>query len=228
MSFFDKAMATTYDERNRRLAPIGDAMQLLVRLVLHRLRPDASVLCVGAGTGAEVLSLAVAYPGWSFVAVDPSAAMLEVCADRLQAAGLSARCRLVCGHARDLPEDERFDAATAILVGHFVPHAERLAFYRSLTDRLVDGGWLVDTEIATDLDAPEFPSVLRDWEQVQGLLGADATALAAIPATLRERLAVCSPARVEELLRESGIAAPIRFFQASLISGWYGRKGRPG
>jgi len=28
----------------------------------------------------------------------------------------------------------------------------------------------------------------------------------------------------EDILRQSGIHAPVRFFQAFLINGWYGRK----
>lgn len=225
MMHFSKAMAEVYDERNRKLAPIGDGMQFLIRLVLHRLPARARVLCVGVGTGAEVLSLAAAFPEWTFVGLDPSAEMLEVCRGRLAQAGLSARCELVHGHVQDLPPDERFDAALAVLVGHFVARDERLAFYRDMVSRLASGGVLVTTEISADLEVPEFPALLKDWEQVQTLMGATAASLASLPTQLREVLAVLPPREVESLLRQSGIARPVRFFQAFLIAGWYGQKG---
>jgi tRNA (cmo5U34)-methyltransferase len=37
-------------------------------------------------------------------------------------------------------------------------------------------------------------------------------------------LAVISPKETEGLLQQSGIQLPIRFYQAFMISGWYGIK----
>jgi tRNA (cmo5U34)-methyltransferase len=41
---------------------------------------------------------------------------------------------------------------------------------------------------------------------------------------LREMLSVISPAETERLLHQSGVLLPVRFFQAFMISGWYGSK----
>jgi tRNA (cmo5U34)-methyltransferase len=41
---------------------------------------------------------------------------------------------------------------------------------------------------------------------------------------LREMLSVISSAETELLLHQSGILLPVRFFQAFMISGWYGSK----
>lgn len=222
---FNKAMAEAYDERNRKLAPIADAMHFLIRLVLRRLPARSRVLCVGVGTGAEMLSLAEAFPQWSFLGLDPSAEMLEVCAERLKKAGVSDRCGLVQGYVQDAPPGESFDAALAVLVGHFVSRTERLRFYQNMVSRLRSGGYVVDTEISCDLDSPQFPSMLEDWEQVQKLMGANAASIATLPTQLREMLTVLPPAEIEGLLRQSGVLTPVRFFQAFMISGWYGQKG---
>jgi tRNA (cmo5U34)-methyltransferase len=222
--FSSKDVAEAYDAKNRKLAPIADAMHFLIRLVLQRLPARSRILCVGVGTGAEVFSLAEAFPEWTFLGLDPSAEMLEVCGERLKKAGMHERCELVQGYVQDLPAGETFDAAVSVLVGHFVKRDERLGFYRNMTSRLRSGGYLLDTEISFDLDSPEFPSMLKDWEQVQTLMGATATSLASLPTVLREMLAVLPPAEIESLLRQSGIAVPVRFFQAFMISGWYGQK----
>lgn len=223
-SFFNRAFSRSYDERNRKLAPIGDGMHFLIRLLLAGLPPQARVLCVGIGTGAEVLSLSAAHPDWRFVGLDPSTDMLEVCQENLGSASVLDRCELVQGTIQDLPPTEPFDAALSVLVGHFVGREDRPGFYRSITNRLRPGGIFVNTEASFDLSAPEFPSMLKSWEQVQMLTGATPEALASLPAQLRDMLAVLPPTEVEDLLRQSGIPLPVRFFQAFMITGWYGTR----
>lgn len=76
LQFFGEAQAATYDERFANLAPLRQAQDLLARAVLSALPDDARILCVGAGTGAEALSLGAAFPRWRFMAVEPSGPML--------------------------------------------------------------------------------------------------------------------------------------------------------
>lgn len=54
--------------------------------------------------------------------------------------------------------------------------------------------------------------------------GAEIFSLANLSKVLREGLTVISPEETEGLLSQSGIQLPIRFFQAFMISGWYGLK----
>lgn len=222
--FFTKDVSRAYDERNRKLAAISEGMHFLIRLALHDLPARARVLCVGVGTGAEIMSLSAAFPGWTFTGVDPSAEMLEVCAEKLAQAGLQDRCTLIHGQVQDAPAGAEHDAALSVLVGHFVRREARLDFYQQMTARLRSGGQLVNAEISFDLEAPEFPAMLKDWEQVQALMGATPESLASLPTQLREMLAVLPPREVEDLLRRSGIAVPLRFFQAFMILGWHGVK----
>ena len=132
---FNREIADAYDRRNSALAPISDGLHFLLRLVLEDLPADARVLCVGVGTGAEILSLARAYPGWSFVGVDPSEDMLAVGRGRLEQAGVLDRCQLLQGYVHDAPRDG-FDAVVSLLVAHFIQREDRLAFYAAIHDRL--------------------------------------------------------------------------------------------
>lgn len=223
-NFFTKEASQAYDEKNRKLAPIADNMHFLIRLILKDLPVRARVLCAGVGTGAEILSLSQAFPDWTFLALDPSAEMLEVCRERLKKAEVLDRCELLHGYVQDAPIGERFDAALSILVGHFVKREERLSFYQNMSSRVRSGGYFVNTEISFDLTSPEFPLMLKCWEQVQSLMGATPESLASLPLVLKEMLTVLPPSEVANLIQQSGISIPVKFFQAFMISGWYGRK----
>lgn len=217
--------ARAYDEKNQQLAPIADNMHFLIRLVLKNAPVRARVLCVGVGTGAEIFSLASAFPEWTFVGVDPAVGMLDVCREKLKAAGVLDRCELIQGYVEDVPQGERFDIALSILVAHFVKREDRLSFYKAMVDRLSANGILVNTEISFDLNSQEFPSMLKNWESVQLLMGAPPESIANLSQVLREMLSVISPIETESLLRQSGIHLPVRFYQAFMICGWYGLKG---
>lgn len=218
--FFNQDMAKRYDDRNSKLAAISDNLHFLVRLVLADLPSRARILCVGVGTGAEIISLAKARPEWTFVGVDPSSGMLEVCRERLVREGVSDRCELFRGYVQDAPDDA-FDAVLSILVAHFIPRAERRAFYDDVLKRLTPGGHFVSAEISADLDAPQFPAMLKNWEQVQALMGATPESLQTLGETLRNVLHVVSPAETAALWQASGFDLPVEFFQAFMIKGWY-------
>lgn len=221
---FNQAMADAYDRRNSALAPISANLHFLIGLTLTDLPDDARVLCVGVGTGAEILSLAAARPGWSFVGVDPSAEMLAVGRHRLEEAGVLDRCRLLTGYVEDVAEDG-FDAVVSLLVAHFIKREGRAAFYRAIHDRLAPGGRFVSAEICGDLDAPEAPAMLEDWKQVQARMGATPESLANLTQTMRQALGVLTPAETEALWRDAGFALPIPFFQAFMIRGWHAARG---
>jgi tRNA (cmo5U34)-methyltransferase len=216
--------AKVYDEKNRQLAPIADNMHFLFRLILKNAPVRARVLCVGVGTGAEILSLSKTFPEWTFVGVDPSIGMLDVCRERLDLAGILDRCELIHGYIHDVPSGENFDIVLSVLVAHFVKRGERLNFYQAMSSRLHKGGFLINTEISYDLDSQEFPLMLKNWEAVQILMGATPESLANLAQVLRETLSVISPTETENLLKQSSITLPVRFFQAFMISGWYGTK----
>jgi tRNA (cmo5U34)-methyltransferase len=218
--FFDQDMADAYDRRNHALAPISANLHFLLRLVLADLRVNARVLCVGVGTGAEILSLAAANPDWSFVGVDPSADMLNVGRRRLEEAGVMDRCELVHGYVADAP-CEPFDAVVSLLVAHFIKGEDRPAFYAAIHDRLKPGGRFASAEISGDFDAPEFSAMLEDWKQVQTLMGATSQSLEKLGGMMRETLGVLSPEETLALWRTAGFALPIPFFQAFMIRGWH-------
>jgi tRNA (cmo5U34)-methyltransferase len=223
IGFFNKELASQYDEKNSRLKPISECLHFLVGSVLKDLPEESRVLSVGAGTGAEILTLAHLFPKWTFVAVDPAPAMLEVCKERIQKTGILERCKFVEGYIHDVKESE-FDAVVSLLAGHFVKQEDRLGFYQGMVERLRHKGYLVNAEISYNLHSPEFPSMLKNWEEIQKLLGATPESIAMLPRALKEMLTVLPPQDIENYIRSSGVDTPVRFFQAFMICGWYGMK----
>lgn len=220
-NFFNREMADAYDRRNAALAPISDSLHFLMRLTLADRPSDARVLSVGVGTGAEILSLARAFPDWTFVGVDPSGEMLDVCRSRLSEAGVLHRGELRQGYVQDAPRDQPFDAVVSLLVAHFIKREGRPAFYGAIHDRLKPGGRFLSAEISADLDAPAFPAMLEDWKQVQALMGATPESLAGLVDMMREVLGVLHPGETEALWRQAGFEGPVPFFQAFMIRGWH-------
>ncbi len=219
-NFFNQEIADAYDRRNSALTAISDNLHFLLRLVLADLPADARVLCVGVGTGAEILSLAKAYPSWSFVGVDPSEEMLAVGRHRLDQAGVLHRCKLLQGYANDAPHDG-FDAVVSLLVAHFIKREDRHAFYSAIHDRLKPGGRFASAEISGDLDAPEFPEMLENWKRIQTLMGATPESLEKLGGMMRDVLGVLPPTETEALWKAAGFEKPIPFFQAFMIRGWH-------
>ncbi len=222
--FFNTNASKSYDEKNRALAPIADNMHFLIRLILKDVPENSRILCVGVGTGAEIFSLAKEYPEYTFVGVDPSEAMLEVCRARVAEAGIADRCEFIHGYIHDVPAEASFDAVLSILVGHFIKKEERLSFYQNVHQRLKTGGYFINTEISFDLESPEFPLMMKEWEKVQTLMGATPESIASLPRAFKEVLTVLPSSEVEDIIRDGGFKLPVHFFQSFMISGWFAKK----
>ena len=221
---FDQQKAANYEARWAPLAPLRESLHLQMRLILHGLPAEARVLCVGAGTGAELLALARAFPNWRFTAVDPSAPMLAVCQQLAVEAKIADRCEFLSCYAHELPPGEPYDAATSVLVSHFITdRAQRVAFYRELSARLRPGGWLVTADLTTSPPG-QHENLYAVWQQMMRLTGATEEQIQAMLTTYGREVALLTIPEMEALLAEAGFAAPVHFSQSLLIHAGYARR----
>jgi tRNA (cmo5U34)-methyltransferase len=220
-TLFDQ-QAAGYDERWAKTSPIRDALHFLMRAVFARLPADARVLCVGAGTGDEIVELATRFPGWRFVAVEPSGVMIDLCRRKAEAGGFADRCEFHEGFLDSLPVTQPFDAATCVLVSQFILDRDaRIGFFRGIADRLRPGGLLASADLAADVASPEYEALLRVWLDMMLSAGVPAAGLEQMRQAYARDVAILPPAQVASLIRAAGFDTPVLFHQAGLIHAWF-------
>lgn len=220
-AIFDR-QAASYDQQWARLAPLRAGLDYLVGQVLADLPADARILCVGAGTGSEIIELAQRFPRYRFCAVEPSGPMLAVCRRRVEAHGLAGRCDLHQGYVESLPPSAPFDAATSLLVSQFImDESERSRFFRAISNRLRPGGYLVNADLAADLQSPGYESLLRLWLRMMNAAEVPPEMIERMRAAYGRDVAVLPPERIAAIVAAGGFSAPIGLFQGALIHAWY-------
>jgi len=225
-AFFDKSQAATYDERFKNLAPMRDAMLLLTGAVLAELPPDARILCVGAGTGAELLFLARKFPGWSFTAVEPSGPMLEICRSKAAGEGIAGRCVFHEGYLDSLPvPEEKFHAATSILVSQFVVDPEeRRRFFAGIAERLLPGGYLVSADLSAELSSANYDRLLEAWSRLHTFAEMEPGQVERFRSAYGRDVAVAPPEELGRFIASGGLEEVTLFYQALLIHAWFARR----
>jgi len=216
-TIFNQQNASDYDDQREKLVPLKDALHLCIRMLFSKLPTDARVLCVGVGTGAELLYLAQAFPQWQFTVVEPAMAMLDICRQRANECGISDRCTFHEGNLDTLPEVDNFDAATSILVSHFfVNQTDRINYFSDIASRLNPGAYMVNADLASDMSTAEHNSILKVWVTMHEYAG--------MPVNINafgNKIALCPINEVELIIQKSGFESPVLFFQTLFIHAWY-------
>jgi tRNA (cmo5U34)-methyltransferase len=223
---FDEERASSYDRRIAKLAPLTDALHLLIRLVLAELPSDAKILCVGVGTGLELINLAQTFPQWQFTAVEPAAPMLNITRQRAEECGIASRCTFHEGYLDSLPASSHsFDAATCLLVSHFFMQIpERRNFFSQIASRLCPNGYLVSSDIVSDMSTKKYQSLLEVWLRMLRYSEMPELEVEKFRASYGRDVAVLPPVDVESIIASSGFDTPVLFFQSLLIHAWYAKR----
>lgn len=157
---FDDEAATWDDDagHEERQVAVARAIEQAVTL-----SPEMSALDVGAGTGR--LSILLSDRVGSVVVTDPSAGMVQVAQERIQAAGLGDRLRAVQVDLTTDPLDGSYDVVWSSMAMHHVPDLEGLL--RSVASLLVAGGRLAIADLDEDPDGA-FHAEKVDFEGPHG------------------------------------------------------------
>lgn len=218
---FDHQSAT-YDQQWAKLAPFREGIHLLLGAVFARLPERARMLCVGAGTGAEIHSLASRFPGWTFTAVEPSAGMVSVAQQRAKDYGYADRCTFHVGYLDTLPPSGPFDCASSLLVSQFILNQEdRTRFFAAIAHRLNTGGVFVSSDLASDTATAAYKSLLTVWLRTMAAADVSPARVLQMQDTYAKDVAILPPQQVAALIASVGFEAPVQFYQAGLIHAWY-------
>lgn len=222
---FDQAHAAAYDQRFAKLAPMRDALHLLISAVFADLPAQARILCVGAGTGHELIYLARKFPQWRFAVVEPSAPMLEVCRRKAGECGITPRCVFHEGYLDSLPPSAAFDAATSLLVSQFILAPEaRAGFFHAIAGRLRPGGYLASADLASDMASATYHRLLEVWLRLMRETGSPPEQLERLRVTYGRDVALLPAEQVSSIIASAGFETPVLFLQTGLIHAWYAQR----
>ncbi|WP_089605105.1 class I SAM-dependent methyltransferase [Acinetobacter piscicola] len=159
-----------YDEHIRKLIPGYELIHLQVHALLETyLNLHAHILIVGCGTGYELQYLLEQFPTWTFTAIDPARNMLEKAQNHIQTLALSDRVNFIHGDTSILNSShEKFDAALAILVLHFVPIENKATFFQEIVASLKAKGICISVDL-TQIEIQEELKILKSMALKTGL-----------------------------------------------------------
>jgi tRNA (cmo5U34)-methyltransferase len=215
-AFSDPQAVARYAENPPRMVPGYADMQRMARLLLAERAPDdAKVIVLGAGGGLELKVFAEGHPGWSFVGVDPSAAMLDLA--RKTMGSLSDRAHLHEGFIDSAPQGP-FDAAACILTLHFIGRQERLSTLLEVRRRLKPGAPFVMAHFS--IPQEERDLWLSRYAAFATASGIERSQAESARIGIGERLPILSPEEDEALLREAGFTGVSLFYAGFAFRGW--------
>lgn len=208
-----------------RIRAVKDALHLILGVQLRRLPNDARILLAGAGTGAEMPSLASLHPGWRFTLADPSETMLAVARRHAESEGFADHYTFHVGFVSSLPA-EVFDTATSLLVSQLLTDATaRRAFSEDIAARLMPGAVLFNADLAADREAPGFEAAMDLWlDLLDYARGSTPESSANYRAAFGRDFAAHSPTQLEVMTVQARFTAPVACYQASLIHGWVAKR----
>lgn len=222
---FDQKTAASYDAKTALWALGREALFSLMRLICAELPAEARMLCVGVGTGTEMIALAQAFPLWQFTAVEPASAMLDLCRQKAEAHGISDRCTFHEGYLDSLPATEPFDAATCLLVSQFIKEAkERSAFFSQIAQRLRVGGLLINSDLVLGTAPAVHEAMFEVWLRMLGGSGWNEADVEKMRAAWRLHLTALTPPQIEAIIAAGGFDQPVLFYQTLFIHAWFSRR----
>jgi tRNA (cmo5U34)-methyltransferase len=222
---FDQERASNHDQQFAKLAPMRYGLDMSICMVLSELPSEARILCVGVGTGTELIALAQHFPQWQFTAVEPAVPMLDICRQKAEEYGIASRCTFHEGYLDSLPPSDAFDAATCIWVSHFITQLEeRRNLFRQIGTRLRPNGYLVSSDAASDMSTPAYKSLLEVTRQMFQYAEMPAGEIEKIIGAYGRDVAMLPPQEVEAIITSSGFDSPVLFFQTFLVHAWYAKR----
>ncbi|WP_346010376.1 class I SAM-dependent methyltransferase [Paenibacillus sp. SYP-B3998] len=181
----------------------------------------ADILIVGAGGGQECVALGASYGERTFTGVDPSARMLEIAARRVEEAGMKQQVTLIQGSIESLPCGRLYDAATCMLVLHFIRGmpAKRNMLHL-IAERLKPGAPLFLASINGEPGTPAFDLQMLAWLKHMRDNGVSPEETERYAASFGSAYDTIPAAQVLELLNEAGFEQATSFFGSYLIDAW--------
>ncbi|CAM4441701.1 tRNA (cmo5U34)-methyltransferase [Paenibacillus endophyticus] len=220
----DSKMVFAYDKNARISIPSYDALFTMIQSYYRAQlgEKEATVLIVGAGGGNEITAWGPTNPKWLFTGVDPSEDMLKIAEHKAVQLNLMSRVTLIHGPIDRLPPaDSKFDAASCILVLHFIDDVqEKLKLLGTIKNNLKQGAPFVLVSACGDRDSTELHHQLNVWKSFWLDGGRDWSQVDEMVKKILSTLSFLPEQQIEQLLAEAGFNTITRFYTTGIFSGW--------
>ncbi|MDJ0567898.1 MAG: methyltransferase domain-containing protein [Pleurocapsa sp. MO_192.B19] len=222
---FDRNRANQYNLDIRKAIPGYEALHNMAQSLLQTsLTASARLLIVGSGTGMEIINYAEQEPGWLLTGVDPAAEMIAIAKQELANQGLLEQVNLHTGYLDTLPETEPMDAATLMLVMHFIPDdGSKLQLLKNIAQRLKPGADLILADLYGDKSRPYFAKLIQAWQALYFNQLDDESRTKAeenFQTSINNSIYFITEARITELLNAAGFSQVTKFYNAFLFGAW--------
>lgn len=215
--------AAVYDADILNIIPGYEALHAnALHLLETSLPEDAFLLVAGVGTGNETAAAALRNPQWRITGFDVAENMIKTASEKIKRHGLGDRVELIHGTIDDVLQDP-FDAATALLIMHFIPYGEKLDFLRGINSRLRPGGALVTADFTCDRESYEFETFAAAWEASM-LATTEKKEVDERLWHTRHGLDILSHEETQDLLAKAEFTNPRLFWKSLLFSAYISEK----
>lgn len=217
--------AQLYDKEVANIIPGYESLHSTAGHILGTSLPEsADLLVCGSGTGTEAISYASENPGWNITGFDPSDQMVLVAKAKIAYVGLRERVRIIHGTIDDAPS-ESFDAATSILVKHFISYDNKPAYLSGIAKRLKPGALLLTADITGRRDDERFNAFMLAWEAFQKThRDDDEEEIEKTLERVRQNLPILTEAQTISMLEEAGFKNIRLFWKNLMINGYIAEK----
>ncbi|HDR7668116.1 Uncharacterized protein BCZB5J_04556 [Bacillus cereus] len=192
---------------------------LLTTLPKENMNPN--LLVIGAGGGQEILSIGKQNSNLSFTGVDPSESMLQLAKKRIENESVQNHIDFVHGTIHSLLTNPLFDAATCMLVLHFIPTIEeKQELLNEISNRLKSGAPFFLSTINGVPHTSMFSAQLNAWRNHMMQNQIPLEDWNRFENSFETEIFPISETNLLTIMEECGFTQITRFFTSFLIDGY--------
>ena len=145
---FDKERSSNYDNKISDLIPVYESLLDKTKDFLisnYSVKDNLKILCVGCGTGTEIVRIAKISNNWRVYGCDPSIEMLNIAEKKIKARNLK-NAELKQGTI-EVFKDHKFDVTNLSLVLHFFEKKDKYELLSKISEVLKSDSNLIISDI---------------------------------------------------------------------------------
>lgn len=159
VDYSDASIAADYDKQHARFRDFEKDARLIMQRI--DLKPEHTVIDLGCGTGA--FAIPAAGKCRKVYAVDISQAMLDRCAEKATAAGLSNIVTCRAGFLTYEHREEPVDAIVSDVALHHLPDFWKAVAFKRMYDMLKPGGKLYLFDVIFSFPVESYREKFDNW-----------------------------------------------------------------